>query len=292
MTTYHILRHLRTFLTWLSAQPGYKSHINLDNISYLSLDKKTVREASSPRSVKCPSLDYVVKLIASIEGNTEVDRRDRALIAFHFLSGMRCMAIATLPLGAFDTQTLRIDQSPRLGVRTKFSKSITSKLLPFDPKLVKYVVDWAKYLRSEKLFDDTAPLFPRSKLTQATDGLTFECHEVEPVFWETTGPIRAILGTRAIKAGLEYYHPHSFRHAAIQQATKYVQTPEEMKALSQNFGHERVNTTLLTYGTLEIDRVNDIIDSIDFSEQPDKSDNAAIDKALQKLNRLMKRRRK
>lgn len=291
-TTYHVLRHVRAFFVWLSSQTGYRSKITLDSISYLNLDKRTVREVSAPKPVKFPSLDYVVKLTESIDVIAETDQRDRALIAGLLLSGMRCQAVATLPLGAFDTETLRIEQSPRLGVKTKYGKTIFSSLLRFDHKLIGYVVEWAKYLRSVKLFAETDPLFPRCKIVQAEDGFTFESHEVEPVFWESTGPIRTILETRAAHAGLEYYHPHSFRHAAVHQATRYVQTPEEMKALSQNFGHEHVNTTLQTYGTLEVERVNEIIDSIDFSAQEDKSDEVAINQTLLKLNRLMKKRRK
>jgi len=34
-TKYHYLRHLHAFFKWLATQPGYKSRINLDSVSYV-----------------------------------------------------------------------------------------------------------------------------------------------------------------------------------------------------------------------------------------------------------------
>jgi integrase/recombinase XerD len=90
--------------------------------------------------------------------------------------------------------------------------------------------------------------------------------------------MRSILKQRASSAGLEYYRPHSFRHAAVHLALKQARTAEEVGAISQNFGHEHIGTTLLTYGKLDDDRVEQVVRGIDFSSQeavqstPDKID--------------------
>jgi site-specific recombinase XerD len=284
-TIYGHLRHLRRFFTWLACQPGYKSKIDLTSVSYLSLDKKKVREATSRRPVKFPSLEYVKSLVASIEVKTELDQRDRALIAFLLLSGARDGAVASLPLRAFDQSSMRIHQDPELGVNTKFGKRIESVLLPFDDQLVKCVLDWARYLVEVKLFGQSDPLFPRSKVEQAEGGFSFVCTQVEPVFWAGASAIRGIMIKRAKAAGLEYYHPHTFRHAAIHLATRHRRSAQEIKALSQNFGHENVDTTLSSYGTLDQHAVTDIVEQIDFSDdRPTNKGSVPIDAIMRLLD--------
>ncbi len=264
-TIYHYLRHLRSFFKWLAGQPGYKSKIDFDSISYLTLEKKLVRQAREPKLKRYPSLEYVLKLTDSIEIDNEIDQRDRALIAFLLLTGMRDRAVSTLPLGCFDRQNMIIMQLPSCGVQTKFGKSILTTIFNFDGKLVRYLMDWAEYLEKVKLFSAGDPLFPRSKSEQIEGGYSFICRQVEAAFWAGTGQIRMILKNRARDADLEYYHPHSFRHAATHIAIQSANTIEQMKAISQNFGHEHVFTTLMTYGKLDDDRVREIVGSLDFS---------------------------
>ncbi|MGE4169850.1 MAG: hypothetical protein AB7F28_03935 [Candidatus Margulisiibacteriota bacterium] len=169
VSQYHYLRHVKSFFLWLSGQPGYKSRVSVFDVQLLSLDKQQSRIAKSIRPVKYPTVFYVKKLCASIEIKTEVDLRDRALIAFHFLSGMRVFAILSLPLKCFNPHTLEVFQSPKDGVKTKFSKQIMTTLFRFDETLLGYILEWQEMLRTTKLFDDTAPLFPRTKVTQCSE---------------------------------------------------------------------------------------------------------------------------
>jgi len=263
-TQYHHLRHLKGFFTWLSGQPGYKSRISLDNVSYLCLEKKKVREALGPRRVDFPSLEYVIQLAGSIEVETEIDRRDQALIAFLLLSGMRDKAVCTLPLGCFDPVTHEIQQDPSSGVDTKFGKPNISYLFRFDERLLNYILEWAEYLRERKLFGSADPLFPRNKVTQAEGGLTFISKDVKPVFWKGTNSVRKILKERAEVANLRYYHPHSFRHAAAYLALRNCRTGEQLKAISLNLGHEHLQTTMMTYGNLDSHQVGEVIRNMDF----------------------------
>lgn len=203
VVTYHTyIRHLRKFFGWLAWQTGYKSRITPDVVAYLKLSDKEERIATQTTPRNYPTLDYVVKLAGSIIPQTEIDRRDRALIAFTLLSGMRDKAIATLPLGCLDEQTLTINQNPRQGVQTKFAKYIPSTLLVFDKSLLDDVLAWVRLLRG-KGFGSQDPLFPRSKSEQGADGITFDASSaVEPVFWQGAGRIREIFKRRAEAAGL------------------------------------------------------------------------------------------
>ncbi|PKK83704.1 MAG: hypothetical protein CVT49_07400 [candidate division Zixibacteria bacterium HGW-Zixibacteria-1] len=279
IVTYHTyLRHLRKFFAWLAWQPGYKSKIAHDSIDYLKIKEKEERMATQTTPRNYPSLEYAIKMANSITINSEVDQRDRALISFTLLSGMRDEAIVTLPLDCFDENNLTINQNPRAGVRTKFSKYIFTTLFRFDEQLVEYAVEWAKYLK-KKGFGSADPLFPRSKTNQGKENLSFEsATEIEPIFWQGTGRIREIFKKRSDEARLPYFPPHTFRHLAVDLALKHCRTGEEIKAISQNFGHEHIATTLSSYANYGNARLTEILKSIDFSKKQATIENDKIEK--------------
>jgi integrase len=218
-----------------------------------------------------------------------MDQRDQALIAFLLLTGIRYQAICSLSMACFDIEGLIVFQDPRRGVRTKGGKAITTRLLPFDNELIEIVIAWAKYLTCQRSFGPSDPLFPRTKISQATDGYAFEANQVEPVFWSGGNSIREILKVRSARGGLPYFQPHSFRHAACQLCLKGSRTPEELKALSQNFGHEAVTTTLRSYGTLDQERVGDVISRISFSRAEINEEET---EAVEQFKALLRKARK
>jgi integrase/recombinase XerD len=285
VTTFHsYLRYLKRFFSWLSWQPGYKSKITPDVVSYLRISEKEERIATQYVPTKYPPLEYVVKLANSIEINSEIDLRDRALISFTLLSGMRDQAIVTLPLGCLDADNLTVSQDPRQGVQTKFSKYIPSTIFPFDDKLAGYVRKWVEHLK-DKGYGTRDPLFPRSKIGHGEDNLSFErATEVEPLFWQKTGSIRKIFKTRSRKAGLPYYPPHTFRHLAVALALKSCRTGEEIKAISQNFGHENVTTTFCSYANYDPQRLTEILNSMDFTGKPARSTDDKLDEIMKMLS--------
>jgi integrase len=58
---------------------------------------------------------------------------------------------------------------------------------------------------------------------------------------------------------LPYFNPHSFRKTLARLGEQTCSTPEEFKAWSQNLGHEKVLTTLTSYGQVNRVRQGDII---------------------------------
>ena len=250
----------------MSGQAGYKSRINSYDVQLLKLDKQQSRIATSIKHTQYPSLDYVKILCKSITIINEIDRRDRALIAFHMLSGLRVSAILSLPLSCFNIKTLEIFQDPNRGVQTKFSKQIVTTLFGFDKTLLEYVLEWVNYLAKEKLSDGLAPVFPRTKLEhRAVDDMCFEGKVVDSNFWKGEGAILKIFEQRMKAAGLEYYSPHKFRHAAISEARKYCRTEEHRKAVSQNVGHANIGTTF-SYVNMDNIRINEVVSKMNFEE--------------------------
>jgi integrase/recombinase XerD len=226
-----------------------------------------VREATALRSVDFPSLDYVRRLVGSIEIQNEVDSRDRALISFLMLSGMRDRAVVSLPLGCFDRQLLQVKQLPSMGVHTKFGKPVISCLFRFDNDLLRYVVEWSEYLERERLYSSESPLFPKTQVVQSGETYSFVSMGVEPHFWANTSPVRDILRKRANRAGLRYYHPHTFRHLAVSLAFKQCKNAAELKAVSQNLGHSDVTTTMMIYGRLHDHEVAEIVGKLGRTNQ-------------------------
>ena len=81
---------------------------------------------------------------------TEIERRNRTLIAFTILTGARDGATASLKLKHVDIDQGRVDQDARQ-VKTKFSKTFTTWFFPIGDDIHGIVVEWILYLRQEKL---------------------------------------------------------------------------------------------------------------------------------------------
>jgi site-specific recombinase XerD len=100
------IRFLKAFFVWVSKQEGYKSKVDEQDIEYLNLTKAENRIATQGKNTRFPSVEEVKCVIESIEGKTEVELRDRALISLTLLTGMRISALASLSIQCFDEQHL------------------------------------------------------------------------------------------------------------------------------------------------------------------------------------------
>ncbi|MFH0702096.1 MAG: tyrosine-type recombinase/integrase [bacterium] len=286
-TVYHYIRNLREFFEWLAIQPTYKSKILLTDVDYLKLPKKQARIATSSKREDFPTIEQIKKAVESIKINSEIDLRDKALLSFTLSSGMRDKAIITLPIGCFVKDRMQINQDPKFGVQTKFSKTILSYLFRFDEDMVKYFLDWYEYLRTDKFFGNADPIFPKNKVINAENSLSFISNEVEPKFWQSATSIRDIFKQRFEKAGIKYFSPHTFRHTAILTALSKCRNGQEIKAISQNFGHENVSTTLTAYGTLNQTQMHETISGMCFSEDSDNFDDLA-----QQIQEILRKKQK
>ena len=285
------MRSLKEFFKWLSVQSGYKSKICATDIDYLKLSQEKARMAIQAKRERFPTLEQVKKLVSSIEIHSEIDLRDRALISFTLLSGMRDSAIISLPLECFDEHKLEVDQNPKKGVKTKFKKTIKSYLFPFDEKLLSYVVDWVKHLKEDKLFGNADPLFPRSKVENLEGSKVFASCELEPKFWQNTSSMREVLNQRFEVVGIEYFSPHTFRHLAVNLALTKCKNGHEVKAVSQNFGHENVGTTMITYGSLNHAQLSETVKGINFSNNEASDDEFEQFKKFQEFQRMQSKMR-
>jgi integrase len=256
-TLYAALTTLKRFFIWLAGQPGYKSRIAYSDAEYFNLSAKETRIAKAHRDARVPTLEQIRHVIRTMPAATEIERRNRALIAFTILTGARDGAIASLKLKHIDIDQGRVDQDARQ-VNTKFSKTFMTWFFPVADDIRQLVIEWVNYLRQEKLWGLDDPLFPATKIVVG-DTRHFEAAGLDRKHWSSAGPIRTIFRDAFAAAGLLYFNPHSFRKTLALLAGQICKSPEEYKAWSQNLGHENVLTTFSSYGDVARHRQAEII---------------------------------
>jgi integrase len=273
-TVLQTLNALRAFFLWLAGQPGYRSRISYSDADYFRLSEKDTRIAKATHERPVPTLEQIRGVLAVMPHATEIQRRNRALIAFTLMTGVRDGALASLKLKHVDLAAANLVQDAR-EVNTKFSKSFTTWFFPVGDDIRAIVEEWITYLRNQKLWGGDDPLFPATAVVNGT-GLKFEAAGLSRRHWSNAGPIRAIFRDAFTLAGLTYFNPHSFRKTLAQLGERMCRTPEELKAWSQNLGHEDVLTTLRSYGEVPSSRQAEIIRNLHQASEPDMDAAAAL----------------
>ena len=213
---------------------------------------------------------------------TDIEKRNRALIAFTLLTGIRDSAVASLKIKHVDLIANSVFQDAR-EVNTKFSKTFTSYFFPVGDDIREIVVNWVNYLKGELLYGNDDPLFPKTNVIQG-EARVFEPSGFKKEHWQTASPIRAIFKEAFNSAGLSYFNPHSFRNTLVRVGEKLCQNPEDFKAWSQNLGHEGVLTTFYSYGEVQPQRQAEIIQHLN---SPHDKDDMNVDKLAEALFRKM-----
>ena len=254
------LRHLKRFFEWLSQQPGYKSGFSYSDAEYFNLSEKDARVASSKRPTQVPTVDQIKHVLSVMPVETDIDLRNRALIAFTLLTGTRDSATASLKLKHVNVKERYVFQDAR-EVDVKFGKTFITYFFQIDEYITQTFLDWVSHLREDLFLSDTDPLFPATETQIGIENRQFEACGLSRRHWKSTGPIRTIFRRAFEAAGLPYFNPHSFRSTLASYGEIACRSPEEFKAWSQNLGHEGVLTTFTSYGEVSRHRQAEIIRS-------------------------------
>ena len=91
---------------------------------------------------------------------------------------------------------------------------------------------------------------------------TYTAIGVKPEFWKSDADIENVFEKRFIEAGHKYYCPHTFRHVAEQLAIEKCTSVKQLKAVAQNFGHEKIDTCFSSYGVLSPEKQKEIINDM------------------------------
>jgi integrase len=279
-TLHTTLRHLKNFFQWLAMQTGYKSRINYSDTEYLNLSEKDTRVANAKRKKPIPSQEQIIHVLENMPESTDIEKRNRALIAFTLLTGVRDSALASLKIKHVNLIEESLFQDAR-EVNTKFSKTFITYFFPVGELPLNIVKNWIHYLTKELLFSVDEPLFPKTKIENSKNR-KFEATGLLRENWQTASPIREIFKQAFVNAGLPYYNPHSFRNTLVRIGENLCQSPEEFKAWSQNLGHEGVLTTFYSYGDVQDYRQAELIKKLKEPRETQVSNMEAIIEATMK----------
>ena len=268
-TLHATLTQLKNFFFWLAGQPGYKAQLQYSDADYFNLSEKDVRVATAQREREAPTLEQVKHVIGMMPVGSEIERRNRALVAFTLLTGARDSAIASMKLKHVDLISNCVHQDAR-EVKTKFSKTFTTYFFPLGEEICEIVAEWVRHLQEEKLWGNDDPLFPATRIELGASQ-QFVATGLERKHWSTASPIRSIFKEAFERAGLPYFNPHSFRKTLVRLGQERCKSAEEYKAWSQNLGHEQVLTTFMSYGKIAAERQGEIIRGLASPQQAGQS---------------------
>jgi integrase len=254
------LSALRAFFVWLVDRRGLRPRFGYSDADYFNLSEKEARIATARRNRPGPTLEQVEAVLQCMPANTDIELRNRALVAFTLVTGARDGALASLKIKHIDLQSQAVTQDAR-EVKTKFSKTFVTFFFPVSEGATQIVNEWIAHLSQELLFGSEDPLFPATHMALNAVG-QFEPIGLQRKHWTNATPIRQIFKRSFASAGLPYFNPHSFRKTLAQCAERTCRTPEEFKAWSQNLGHEGVLTTFSAYGAVPLLRQGELIRAV------------------------------
>ncbi len=185
-TIHATLAALKGFFTWLTFQPCYASRIKASDVEYFSTPDKLSRVATAHRYKGCPTLAQIRAMLDAMPKETEIHKRDHAIVAFTVLSGARDGAIISLRLKHIDIERGMIEQDAR-EVRTKGAKTFTTWFFPVGDDIRQIVMDWVAFLREQKGFGPDDPLFPKAKVANGAD-LQFRAVSIDREPWTNANP--------------------------------------------------------------------------------------------------------
>ena len=256
-TVHHILQANKDFLAWLHNRAGFRRAISLHDIAYLNLSRGEESQARTSKPKDYPSVEEFRRAIMAMPEVSEIDRRDRAVMAALLLTGMRDAALIGLKLRDVDIANRYIFQDPR-HANTKFRKPIHTFLLPIGGEVDQVFGEWISFLRGEKEFGPDDPVFPKTQVGPGQDQ-AFTALGIGREHWADAAAVRRIFRDAFKRVELPFGKPHTVRNTLVQFAYQQRLTAEQMKALSQNLGHESPMTTFSSYGPLTRERQGEVI---------------------------------
>ena len=120
-TLHSTMANLKKFFEWLAREPGYKSRLHYSDAEYFNISNKDMRIATARRGKIAPTIEQIKHVIQLMPGHTDIERRNKALIAFTLLTGARDGALASIKLKHVNLIDSSVFQDAR-DVSTKFSK--------------------------------------------------------------------------------------------------------------------------------------------------------------------------
>lgn len=248
---------LRDFVRWLADQKGFRGRLARTDADYFNPSRRDEAIARSTRPMKVPTIEQVEAMVGAMPTDTVIGRRNRAIVALIALTGARDDAVASLQMADLDLADRQLFHDPR-HVRSKFRKTFSTWFFPVGDVFEEIVGAWKTELEVDHGFGPKAPLFPKTDVSFGPGGSTAPAR-LGSEGWSNADPIRKLFREACENAGLPDFRPHSFRHMLARLGLSKTQSNEELKVWSQNLGHEKMLTTLTSYGQVPDYRQRELI---------------------------------
>lgn len=243
---------VKSFFQWMVMDERIKGKLARKPINALRLKRKD-RTASRARQKRpVATIAQIEAAVRAMPKTSAIERRNRALIAFTLVSGARDGAIISMRVKHVDLISKQVHQDPN-EVDTKAGKQINTWFFPVGEVLIQEVYDYVDYLKREQDFTPNDYLFTSSARGR-DDNDQFCIIGISKARWANAQPMRDIFRSAFNAVDLPYFNPHSFRKTLMALAYEMELSGEEIKAWSQNLGHEKLDTSVNNYGPVSLDR--------------------------------------
>lgn len=254
------LANIRDFFSWLVTHPQYIRKVDGRAVEYLRLSDTEERAGRATREKTAPTVEEVHRVLENMPHKTDVEKRNRAIIAFTLVIGVRDGALISLKHKDVDVDKREVWQDPK-HVNTKNGKGITSLFIPIDPLALEIVLEWLTYSREVLDMEQDDALFPKQKRANNPETLQFDARWLSNEHWANTTPVRKIFRDAFKTAGLPKCLPHALRDTIGIWAVENCDQ-RQFKAISQSMGHDHAMTTYNSYANLPHDRLRKAFESI------------------------------
>ena len=252
-TVRHRASHLKAFVRWLRGQEGY-CRLSDSIPDYFELPRSASATQAKKRAKDYPTLDEARCMVELMPRKSIIQRRDRAMIALAFISGLRAAALSALRIKHVDVKNLSVEQDAK-DVPAKNGKSYRAKWFPRTEAFQDIFLSWAKELE-ELGFRPQDALFPDGK------NLVAQAPGASPVGpLRSSKPLQDAFSSASQRFG-KAYTPHSARHTLKALGAQMCRTHEQRKAWSMNLGHSDELITERHYAKMSQTRSSELIEAL------------------------------
>ena len=143
-TAYSTLAALKAFFQWLSREPGFKKRLNYSDADYFSMSLKDTAIARAKKEERVPTLEQIRHVLAVMPTESDIDKRNRALLAFVPDDGARVDAAASTRLKHVNIEEGKVFEDAAK-VRTKFSKTFVTYFYPVGSDVHAILSEWVTF---------------------------------------------------------------------------------------------------------------------------------------------------